>query len=46
MTIIEKLTEQEVFDAFIQENMKTSTYKSEAKAELDIENCASKAYAA
>lgn len=45
-TIIEKLTEQEVFDAFIQENMKTSTYKSEAKAELDIEYCASKAYAA
>ena len=45
-TIIEKLSEQEVFDSFIQENMKTSTYKSEAREEMEVEYCASKAYAA
>jgi hypothetical protein len=43
-TLLERLGEQKVFDAFIQENMKTSTYKSVSKPEMDIEYSASKAY--
>lgn len=46
-SIILKLQEPKVFDAFIQENMKLSTYKAEWKDEMDSpEYCAAKAYQA
>lgn len=44
--IIEELIKPKYFDAFIQENMKTSTYKSESKPELTIEYEPSKSYQA
>ena len=46
-SLILKLQEPKVFDAFIQENMKTSTYKAEWKDEMGTpEYCAAKAYQA
>lgn len=46
-SLILKLQEPKVFDAFIQENMKTSTYKAEWKDEMGApEYCAAKAYQA
>ncbi len=46
MTLLEKLSEPKVFDTFIQENMKTSTFKSVSKPEMDIEYEPGKAYSA
>ena len=46
-SLILKLQEPKVFDAFIQENMKLSTYKAEWKDEMGSpEYCAAKAYQA
>lgn len=46
-SIVEKLKEPKYFDAFINENMKTSTYVAEWKKEMgDIEYCAAKVYQA
>lgn len=46
-SIILKLQEPKVFDTFIQENMKLSSYRAEWKTEMDSpEYCASKAYQA
>lgn len=46
-SIILKLQEPKVFDTFIQENMKLSTYKAEWKNEMESpEYCAAKAYQA
>jgi hypothetical protein len=46
-SLILKLQEPKVFDAFIQENMKLSTYKAEWKEEMGApEYCAAKAYQA
>jgi hypothetical protein len=46
-SLILKLQEPKVFDAFIQENMKSSTYVAEWKSEMGApEYCASKAYQA
>jgi len=46
-TIIKKLEDPKVFDAFIQENMKLSTYKAEWKNEMPApEYCAAKVYQA
>lgn len=46
-SLILKLQEPKVFDAFIQENMKTSSYVAEWKAEMGSpEYCAAKAYQA
>lgn len=46
-SIILKLQEPKVFDTFIQENMKLSSYKAEWKNEMDSpEYCAAKAYQA
>lgn len=43
--LIQKLLDQKVFDVFIQENMKQSTYKAEWKDEISqVDYCASKAY--
>ena len=46
-SILEKLHEPRFFDAFVRENMKTSTYKAEWKEEgINTEFCASKVYQA
>ena len=46
-SLILKLQEPKVFDTFIQENMKLSTYKAEWKEEMGApEYCAAKAYQA
>ncbi|MDD2219453.1 MAG: hypothetical protein PHS63_05130 [Desulfoplanes sp.] len=45
-SIIQKLLEPKAFDAFIQENMKISTYKADWKGEMSVEYEPSKAYQA
>lgn len=45
-SILQKLLEPKAFDAFIQENMKLSTYKADWKQEMDVEYEPSKAYQA
>lgn len=45
-SIVAKLLDQKYFDAFIQENMKLSTYVAEWKSEMDSEWCAQKMYQA
>lgn len=46
MTILESIQKQKNFDAFINENMKTSTYKVGWDVEMNVEYEASKAYQA
>lgn len=45
-TILEQIKDPQAFDAFINENMKTSTYKIGWDAEMDVEYEASKNWAA
>lgn len=46
-SILEKLKEPKFFDAFVQDNMKISTYKAEWKDEnVPVEYCAAKVYQA
>lgn len=46
MTILESIQKQKAFDAFINENMKASTYKIGWNAEMNVEYEASEAYQA
>jgi len=45
-SIVSKLLEPKFFDAFIQDNMKLSTYQAEWKKEIDVEFSAHKVYQA
>ena len=45
-SIVAKLLEPKFFDAFIQDNMKLSTYKAEWKDEMEVEYSAHKVYQA
>lgn len=46
-SLLKKLEEPKFFDAFIQDNMKVSTYKAEWKDEItDVQPCAAKVYQA
>ena len=46
MTILETIQNKKAFDAFINENMKTSTYKVGWNNEMPVEYEASKTYQA
>lgn len=45
-SLVEKLQDPKFFDAFIQDNMKLSTYKAEWKNEMNVEHEAAKVYQA
>lgn len=45
-SLVAKLLEPKFFDAFVQDNMKLSTYKADWKDEMNVEYCGAKVYQA